>query len=269
MLLIDFLRKHKDKLNWESIFVIKHVPEIFIRENINRVTNWSLIYMNESLSEKFFEDNLHLIDHKFYNFNLSENFIDNHKDKIDWDKFSANASLTLEIVNKYFEYISWERISSNTSITTEIIDAYKNFLNWKVAFHNLGISDQDFDKIKGNLNIKIDRHSEKTFRNSGGSTWNENINPWLAASRSKNLNSRFVDENHDKLIWYDVSMNSSVTVDILDKYAEKVVWGNIIYNKFEKQLELEKNYLKAVKIIEKIILSPYNPVRLKIISNYK
>lgn len=103
---IEFIIKHKNKLNFkESIFMKNHsdiIPKEFIHMNI------------------YLFDTTH---YSFYNYPLTQDFVSQIVDKINWNQLSTckNLDWTWRFINLHFEKFNKFKLSQNEGVYIELI----------------------------------------------------------------------------------------------------------------------------------------------------
>lgn len=142
----DFIRKHANSVSWNYIFMYQILSEDFIEEFIARVdwktvcqyqmlsfpfilrhgnsVNWSRIYTHQQLSPDEINQLLSAfpIETKHWKMiseyqSLGENFIREHKDKVNWYNISLYQKLSAQFLREFKDLIVWNNIPSNKKIT--------------------------------------------------------------------------------------------------------------------------------------------------------
>lgn len=138
-------------------FDIKDLDYIVNQEDIYPLSykDWKEICMFQKLDLKFVFDHYYRIDWDALsrNINLTEDIIEEFKDKLNWENISSwyplteefveeyksyldgfyiisNKSLTVNILKKIYHFIDWRQFSSSPFMTEEIIRAFPELINW-------------------------------------------------------------------------------------------------------------------------------------------
>lgn len=149
-----------------------------------------------------------------FNPNLTPEFIEKYKNKLNWSFLSENPALTLSLIYLYIHKISWIGVSNNINIDETFITKYIDRLNMSRLSRNPAFTMMLVEKFK-------DRVCWRTL----------SYNPSLTTSYIDKYIDMFVD--NDNLI-----MNPNInTLDLFDKYIVKsqvntVDWNSLIFNKF-------------------------------------
>lgn len=111
-ILIDetLLREFKDKVLWGSVLRHKQLTSNFLRE---------LVTWNDDLW-----DNIACYQ------KLSEDFIDEYKDKLQWIYLSSNQRLSEKFMEKHLDYLDWIYVSQYQKLSPEFMKKYENKLDW-------------------------------------------------------------------------------------------------------------------------------------------
>ena len=104
-------------------------------DTLNKST-WCEICKNYFLSEEFiieFQDEIdwHII---IVYQNLSENFIVSFQDKIDWEFLSIFQKLSEKFIRKFQDKVKWNSISANQKLTGPFIIEFENKMIWNIYF---------------------------------------------------------------------------------------------------------------------------------------
>ena len=134
-LVIEYLKKHPDKINWNFLSSNPNAIEI-LRENSDKI-NWSNLSMN----------------------NCAFKLLNENQDKIDWSNicYNDNPKIVSEIIDRNLDKnISWFILSKNSSDkAVEILLRPENINKIDYQFLSINSNDKVFDLIEKNLD-KID-----------------------------------------------------------------------------------------------------------------
>jgi hypothetical protein len=119
---------------WDNIGWMDRVTTECLWEYKNLITNqgWLSIIEHKELEEEKLEEflnnifsNLNVKESEIWNIictnqKLSEEFIEKHKDKIDWHSVSLFQNLSWEFIKKYSKYINLDNLSNNDCYNDEL-----------------------------------------------------------------------------------------------------------------------------------------------------
>lgn len=168
---INFLREHKDEINWQyishyctfddkilnefkdyldlkSLQIYKtKMPESFIRRWKEDFSMQNLL-MNQNLSEDFLREYADQFKRLEWNLicrwqKLSESFIREFTKKVNWKIIVINQDISLDFVKENHKKVKWLDVSQER-LTEEQIDKYKDYLEWVYVldFNHMRMSDE-------------------------------------------------------------------------------------------------------------------------------
>lgn len=113
---------------------------------------------------------------KIINNNLSEEYIENNKDKLSWGLISLYQVLSEDLINKYEDRINFDNLSNNKkiSLSESFIEKYKDRLNWTFISAYQVLSESF-----------IEKHIDKI--------------DWNGISNYQKLSKRFIEKYKDKI----------------------------------------------------------------------
>ena len=132
----EFIKKHKDSLNWDYISVFQILSEKFIEDNKDKI-NWNVIAEYQLLSEPFIEkykDKLNL-DQVSQHQKLSEAFVEKHIKDLNLYKICKFQKLSESFIEKYLD-----KLPLNCILKYQILSE-KFFENHVDILDNLNYSD--------------------------------------------------------------------------------------------------------------------------------
>lgn len=272
---IKFIKKYYDKLD---IFLIlqnknvypKHIEKWFTSDEIKK--NFQ-ITKNPNLTDefvrKYYNDEI-FTNKRFYKFIKISNkeFIANHdkitnansfirkyKDICDlyeslgliaweksdfWDNVGFNPNITPAFIEKYEDKISWDMMEWNPSMTKEFIDNNVDKFNWDIFISNTKIPIELYKdyiyKIDSKSYQYIDTLPVKYLKN-----YKYLFNSW----DNQNIDSKFIDANVKYVNWALLSDNTSLSLDIIKKYKDKLYWCYLLQNSFENAPDINNHIVES------------------------
>lgn len=111
----DFIERDE---NIEQIFksdkiriIYKFVSESFIREYQDYITNWEKFWTYFKASEQFIKECPHKCWYEISKYQkLSERFIHEYRDQVDWDRISEFQKLSKEFCYEHRKQVNWDII---------------------------------------------------------------------------------------------------------------------------------------------------------------
>jgi hypothetical protein len=217
----------------------------FLKKHLDRFSKNNLL-MSPFVSEKFIEDNFEMecpnINYILSRKNLSYEFIEKHKSKLNWDIiWYSRFPLDLEFIEKYFDKVNLSTLCTKEYLPLEFIEKYESKFS----------PEQIKDIIRHNQNIN-EKFYEKYF---------ESID-WCSIYLNKNIKQSFFEENIEYVYWEIFLVCGNIKPDILEKcnYILKydTVGSNIHIGQqfFENLLKERKLWKPGSSLYRNTSLSP-------------
>lgn len=234
-LTIDFIREHKDNIDWDSlshdvIFDFKTMKEFWDK------IDWMTIIYNDDMSEEEIEFYItHIFDYRYYSDsyiiplithqtlsvelldkywhifknnstyvskwqNLTEDFIEKHAEDLNWDEISRHQVLSEDFMKKWEKKINWNWVHQTQELSKQfVMEIYNEFmLN---AQHLVGYNMKFTQSF-------IERYYDR-FK------WN-----WVLISRYVELNSDFVLQHRCEVCWEDIARFQHFSEIWAEKYLK-------------------------------------------------
>lgn len=193
----ELIMRYEDKWEWRALsYIIANVLEeidfrhiIFIfKESIS----WSIICQGINISPLIVEDypeHIHWQSLSSNNlFNWSEDFVEKHKEQIDWDAFSEALSIDIfrkypldkipgdnrkgthsfsdKFIARYVDSWNWDQLSENTQLVfqKDFLQAFRKHWNWELIINNEAVV-WSFDLLE-EFNPELSTLSEEALKNS-------------------------------------------------------------------------------------------------------
>lgn len=158
----EFMDEFKDKLDWKYICMIQNLSEKFIdshmdfikfeylgynltsdmvlkyKDKLNMQNLWSHVQLSEDALDELSKNKYNIKDCAYLS-KLSEEFIDRHKDELNWNYVSSFQKLSEEFIESHLDYVDWGCISSYQKLSEEFIEKYANKIDWKFIIRNTKI----------------------------------------------------------------------------------------------------------------------------------
>jgi len=119
------IEKFEKKVNWVLLSSFTLMSESFLAKHRNDIC-WSVIpsiHTGQVLSEKFIRDFANFLnwDNISTFCPLSESFIDVYSDKVNWKNISAYQTLSSSFIKKHVDDVDWELIFKHQKLSTEYL----------------------------------------------------------------------------------------------------------------------------------------------------
>ena len=237
--------------------------ELGTHYNSDNDISWSYLTMYKNLSEDFiekFKDKLDWFDISEYQ-KLSEDFIERHKDNLFWCSILINQVLSEEFIERHIESIPFEVISSCQQLSEAFIERHANDINWVSISRHQALSESFIEKHKDKVDWKnISKHqrlSEEFIKKH-----KDKVN-WSLVSTYQSLSEHFIKNNVKEYYWDNISKYQKLSEGFIGKMLDKQRLPSLVNNLFSYQ-KLSDEFIKRHNLsINKNDLWQYKDVRLK------
>jgi hypothetical protein len=228
--------------------------------------NCSELYENQ-LTEKFIEEHIDEVDWRYISIYqiLSNSFIEKHSDKLNLYLIYQFQILSEDFIEKHIDIINWYFISQFQKLSEGFIEKYKNKFDLHLISQYQKLNEEFIERNSDRINWYwismyqklslefIERHSNEV--------------DWLYISKYQKLNSEFIEKHIDKLNLSYISKYQKLSSEFIEKYGLKIpknswMYKDIEYKRYKilntKLYELEEDYIIAYKAVRKDNYSVYN-----------
>ena len=145
---------------------------------------------------------------------LSEDFIREFKDKVNWHRISSCQRLSEEFIREFKDRVNWGCVSKYQHLSEDFIREFKDDVSWGWVSISQHLS-EDFirefaDKVK-----------------------------WVFISRCQQLSEDFIREFKDDVIWYRISKHQHLSKDFIEEFINKenvnVIADSWLYKSVEEK----------------------------------
>ena len=159
----DYLSKHPEEFlvlnqdyDWDMLAIEFRLPEPFIEEFKDDL-NW--VYITEyqkNLSESFIRDHADRIEWKtiWYGRNFSESFIREFIDKVNWGHVTMQYELSESFIREYADKMGWVNISRFQKLSESFIEEFADKVDWPNISAHQRLSRSFIRKHKKKLFLK-------------------------------------------------------------------------------------------------------------------
>ena len=207
----SFINKYNEFINWDEVCIRGHVNDFIFEkffEELYTNTNFRYIFNNTNTSisdillDKFslyFDLKIWSVISQYYCNNLSFDYIDKYKDKLNWKSLCRRYNnINNEFINRFYTYKKWNNIYINRlSISNECRNIILQHKSTKSIIDEF-IFDDNALRI---LVVKLDRQEL-----------------WNYISRNCNLSSDFMKKYKNKLNLYNLKKNIYININTLKNF---------------------------------------------------
>jgi len=159
---------------------------------------------------------------------LSEDFIREFKDKVNWDKISQHQTLSEDFIREFQDKVNWDEISRIRNLSEDFIRKFADKMDWGWISYHQKLSEDFIREFQGKLDWR---------RISGRQTLSENFIRefqdkvyWEEISGQQKLSENFIREFKNKVEWIWISYNQKLSEDFIREFKNKVNWKGISEN---------------------------------------
>ncbi len=209
--------------------------------------------------------NFNFNDYKSYLQPLTEEFIEQNSDKVNWSNVSVRQTLSEEFIERNSDKVDWCHISAFQKLSEGFIERNADKVNWDNISSRQKLS-EDFiernsDKVNWN-SISVFQKLSEGFIESNSDKVN-----WSNISACQKLSEGFIEQNSDKVDWEWVSMYQILSEEFRAKHNLEFPTNSWMYVDKDIKLkaiqktglfQIESDYVIAYKGIRSDNYSAYN-----------
>ncbi len=178
----------------------------------------------------------------FYFRKLSDKFIEESADYIDWDLLSETQDFSVHILKKYKDKISWKSVYDLQRIPDEYILHNHQEIKWDLITLSSRYDDAFYEKWSEFIDWPLMAAQKKlspylidNFYASIG---------FITLCRSQFLSDEFINRHIKEINWDNLSYNlETYSINFIRKHAEKVSWHNASFS-FNLSLEILEEFIE-------------------------
>ena len=196
---------------------------------------------------------------------LSEEFIHEHKDLVDWEGISKYKKLSEEFIVEHKDLVHWEDISQYQQLSEEFIVGHKDLVDWLNISAYQQLSEEFIcehkDLVDWHCISQYQKLSEEFIRE------HKDLVDWHCISQFQKLSEEFIVEHKYLVIWGFISQYQRLSEEFIREHKDLVYWYNIsrfqrLSEEFIKEFDLtiskdNWNYVTDEIKIEKLISGGY------------
>ena len=161
--------------------------------------SWKSVSIHKDLTEDFIREFADKVDWgwiSMYQY-LSEDFIKESQHFVDWSAISSYQHLSEDFIREFAHKVDWDNISASQHLSEDFIREFKDKVNWTYISGCQRLSEEFIREFKDKVNwdfiSKHQRLSEGFIREF------KNWVNWYSISRYQPLSKEFIEEFKDKL----------------------------------------------------------------------
>ena len=213
-------------------------------ENIN----WNVISC-KSLSENFILEFQNEVD--WYSIStsqkLSEDFIREFQNEVYWYNISMHQKLSENFIREFKDRVNWTNISKFQFLSENFIREFKNEVDWFKISRCQKLSENFIREFKDKVNWECISVYQKLSENFIRE-FKDKVD-WVAISQYQKLSENFIKEFKNEVYWYYICENQKLSPDFIKEFNLLIDDDNWLY----KDTEFKKN-----KVIETKLYKCYN-----------
>ncbi len=204
----DFLLKTNDlkqivfsllyEQNKEEIEQPKHKFHANTIDDIERICKKYNTKFDKTLSDKFIED---FKSKSYWNSilqnNVSEDFIRDFQDKINWWNISGKQNLSEDLIREFEDKVIWQQISSKQMLSENFIREFQDKVDWACISYYQNLSEDFIREFKDKVDWYSISHRQKLSENFIREFQNKVVWKWVSSYQK--LSEKFIEEFQDKL----------------------------------------------------------------------
>jgi hypothetical protein len=143
-------------------------------------------------------------DYESYEQPLSEEFIERHKDRVNWDCISQYQTLSEDFIERNEDRVNWYWISQFQTLSEEFIERYKNRVDWHWISRHQTLSEEFIER-------------------------NKYLVEWVWISRYQSLSEEFIEKNKNLVDWCWISIYQILSEEFRSKHNLTISKHNWLY----------------------------------------
>ena len=166
--------------------------------------------------------------------NLPYDFIEKHKDFLDWGCLCSYQKLSEDFIEKHLDYINWEKICVYQKLSEDFIE--RNFVNvhWDYICAYQKLSEEFIQANAENIDWSIISKTQ-VLSESFIDKFSKEVN-WLYISEYQKLSEEFIEKHSSEVYWDYISECQKLSENFIEKHSSEVDWYNIaIYQKLSEE----------------------------------
>ena len=146
---------------------------------------------------------------------LTEDFIQEFKDKVDWTCISRYPHLSEDFIRKFADRVDWYYISAYQYLSEDFIREFKDWVSWDAISYYQQLSEDFIREFKDKVN-------------------------WYYISAYQHLSEDIIREFKDKVSWGWVSRYQHLSKEFIEEFKDKIYMNLIADSWHYKSVEEKK-----------------------------
>lgn len=247
------IKKYKDIIN-----TVHFDPLDYSEKELSRLISYGIeikdLYSSKQLSDNFLREHLDDVNWDILSRtnNFSIEFIREYQDKINWHEYSKREIIPYEIFEEFQDKIIWNGISIyNHCIDKRFVKRFGHKLEpWNIICNNFNKIDEDYlDSLYPNLDADekerlyslhplSEQFVEKHLK--GKREWKR------YAADVRSLSEEFIRKHADKLDWHTLCSTQKLSERLMEDYIDRLDWLEVSINQKLSEKFIRKHQDKVV-----------------------
>ena len=156
---------------------------------------------------------------------LTEDFIQEFKDKVDWTCISRYPHLSEDFIRKFADRVDWYYISAYQYLSEDFIREFKDWVSWDAISYYQQLSEDFIREFKDKVN-------------------------WYYISAYQHLSEDIIREFKDKVSWGWVSRYQHLSKEFIEEFKDKIYMNLIADSWHYKSVEEKKKAVMDTGLYE-------------------
>jgi hypothetical protein len=202
---------------------------------------WDMLVKESELSEEFIENNKYKMDWKLMcqHQKLSEDFIENNENIVDWELICKHQKLSEKFIEKHGNKLGRELVCEYQELSEEFIERYQLVVDWKLVCKHQQLSEEF-----------IERHNLDVY--------------WTLIFQHQKLSEEFIKNHKDKVDLALVCQYQKLSDGFIEKY-----WNDIDLKLIYQFQQLSEQFINRHKDeVDWDLMSQYQKLPEHVIEKY-
>ena len=152
---------------------------------------------------------------------LSEDYIDENADFVNWDSICEHQILSEFFIKKHWNRVNWKLICRHQKLSEEFMSCHSNVIVWEEVFQFQKVSEEFLQNcIKES--VRIDWRLISIHQKLSEEFMHEYrfLLEWGHLSKNQKLSEKLIEEHKDMVRWYEIFIYQDISVEFKKKNRE-------------------------------------------------
>lgn len=188
--------------------------------------DWDKKSEEPQLTEAFIEEHADRVNWKIIcnHQNLSEAFIEKFKDRVDWKIISCKQKLSEVFIMKYKAKLCWSDVCAYQKLSEKFMIKMSKYIDWGIVCEVQEMSESFIIKHQGNMsweNIFIGQRLSEAFIAKYHHMHEDSL---TLAGNNQLLSEKFIIEYADDMCWISISSSQPITEQFVLENLDRIRW---------------------------------------------